>query len=90
MNPNVPFHYRLSCTVQEACQATGASRSTIWRLIAARELETIALSVTPASAKATRKNGRRLILVPSLLRRFGITPPAAEPRQRVPDQHSAA
>jgi hypothetical protein len=74
---NVPFHCRLSCTVQEASQATGASKTTIWRLIAAGELETIALSVTPASARATRKNGRRLILVPSLLRRLGITPPAS-------------
>jgi hypothetical protein len=93
----IPFHLRVSATVQEAAQATGTSPATIWRLIARGEIETVTISVDtkPASEKTPRKNGkayracgRRLVLVRSLLRRFGlldIEPPTA-PTPAAPEQ----
>ncbi|MDE3097782.1 MAG: hypothetical protein KGK07_17485 [Chloroflexota bacterium] len=55
----IPFRDRLSCTKREACEATGLSLRTIHRRIADGSL-------------ATREvHGRRLILVPSLVRLIG-------------------
>jgi excisionase family DNA binding protein len=52
---SIPFRDRISCTVDEACDATGLGRTTIYRLIMLKRL-------------LTKKVGRRtLISVPSLL-----------------------
>jgi excisionase family DNA binding protein len=58
-NKNIPFAERPSCTVQEAIQATGLSRTTLYEKIAAAEL----ISKTVGR--------RRLINVPSLLALVG-------------------
>jgi len=51
----IPFRDRVSCTVEEACWATGLGRTTIYKLIKERRI-------------ATKKIGRRtVILVPTLL-----------------------
>ncbi|SDC38530.1 DNA binding domain-containing protein, excisionase family [Bradyrhizobium brasilense] len=55
----IPFVQRPSCTVREACAATGLSRTTIYEAIAARAL---------VSKTVGR---RRLINVPSLLSLVG-------------------
>lgn len=52
----IPFRDRVTCTVNEACQATGLGRSSIYELIGEGRLET------------TKVNGRRLILVRSVLK----------------------
>jgi hypothetical protein len=58
MNTNVPFKDRISASVDECCAAVGIGRSLMYELIRNKEVE-------------TRTEGRRrLILVPSLLRRF--------------------
>jgi excisionase family DNA binding protein len=54
----VPFRERITCTINEACEATGIGRSKMYELIDAREIET------------TKEGARRLINVPSLLARF--------------------
>jgi excisionase family DNA binding protein len=39
-HPTVPFHQRCTCTIDEARQAIGIGRSTVYRLIAEGKLET--------------------------------------------------
>ena len=57
--PRIPFAERLSCTIGDAIEASGLSRRTINRLIAAGTL---------ASVKV---GDRRLVRVPSLVRLVG-------------------
>jgi excisionase family DNA binding protein len=54
MNP-IPFAQRLSCTVEEACQATGIGRTKLYEEMAAGRVQTTAIGK------------RRLVLVPSLM-----------------------
>lgn len=54
----VPFEQRLTCTVAEACQATGLGRTKLYGLIGAGHLSTITIG------------RRRLVLVRSLLELF--------------------
>ena len=52
----IPFAQRLSCTIEEACQATGLGRTKLYEEMAAGRIQT------------TYVGKRRLVLVPSLLR----------------------
>jgi excisionase family DNA binding protein len=55
----IPFKERISCTVDEACSATGIGRSKLYSEIAAGRVD-------------TRKVGKRtLIVIKSLLKLFG-------------------
>jgi len=51
----IPFAQRLSCTVAEACEATGIGRTKLYELIGEGQLDTMTIG------------RRRLVLVPSLL-----------------------
>jgi excisionase family DNA binding protein len=51
----IPFAQRLTCTIAEACQATGLGRTKIYELIGKGQIET------------TRIGRRRLVLVHSLV-----------------------
>jgi hypothetical protein len=53
--PQIPFRDRLTCTVNEAMQATGLGRTTIDRYRREGRIDTVKL------------DGRRLIRVPSLV-----------------------
>ena len=55
----IPFRERPTCSVQEACEATGLGRSTLYEKMNAGEI------------KWTKVNTRRLIIVRSLLRMLG-------------------
>ena len=66
---NIPFVERPSCTVQEAIQATGLSRTTLYEKIADGEL---------VSKTVGR---RRLINVPSLLALVAGGPAQEEPNK---------
>jgi hypothetical protein len=57
----IPFAQRLSCTIDEACQATGLGRTKLYEEMSAGRVQT------------TNVGKRRLILVPSLLRRLDPT-----------------
>jgi excisionase family DNA binding protein len=61
MNSPIPFAERVTCTVAEACDATGLGRTKIYDLIKAGALKTITIG------------RRRLVLVDSLLRLLGAT-----------------
>ena len=52
----IPFAQRPTCTISEACEATGLGRSKLYELISEGRLDT------------TRIGRRRLVRVPSLLR----------------------
>jgi len=52
--PAIPFGQRLTCTIDEACQATGLGRTKLYELIGAGYLKT------------TTIGRRRLVLVRSL------------------------
>jgi hypothetical protein len=52
----IPFAERPSCTIEEACQATGLGRTKLYEEMAAGRVQT------------TYVGRRRLVLVPSLLR----------------------
>ena len=52
----VPFAQRLSCTIEEACQATGIGRTKLYEEMSAGRVQT------------TNIGKRRLVLVSSLLR----------------------
>lgn len=57
MTPNrgpLPFEQRLTCTIREACEASGISRSKLYELMSANLLET------------TTVGRRRLVVVSSL------------------------
>jgi len=56
---NIPFDQRPSCTLREACRATGLSRTTLYERMAAGQLKT------------TTIGRRRLVNVPSLLKLVG-------------------
>jgi excisionase family DNA binding protein len=58
----IPFIERLSCTISQACSATGLSRSTIYEEIAAGRI------------KSTTVRRRRLVIVSSL--KTFISPPS--------------
>ncbi|HZS85297.1 MAG TPA: helix-turn-helix domain-containing protein [Stellaceae bacterium] len=60
----LPFRERISCTITEACAATGIGRTKLYEAIADGRLA------------STKVDNRRLVLVPSLLRL--IEPPIAE------------
>jgi excisionase family DNA binding protein len=62
----IPFEQRPSCTMREACRATGLSRTTLYERMAAGELKT------------TTVGRRRLVNVPSLLKLVGADPEAAQ------------
>jgi hypothetical protein len=51
----IPFVQRLSCTIDEACQATGIGRTKLYEEMSAGRVRT------------TNVGKRRLVLVPSLL-----------------------
>lgn len=51
----IPFRQRLTCTIDEACEATGLGRTTLYGLIKAQHLLTATIG------------RRRLVSVPSLL-----------------------
>jgi hypothetical protein len=55
----IPFWQRPSCTVREACQATGLSRTTLYERMGTEEL------------KSKTIGRRRLVNVPSLLALVG-------------------
>jgi excisionase family DNA binding protein len=55
----IPFEQRPSCTMREACRATGLSRTTLYERMAAGELKT------------TTVGRRRLVNVSSLLALVG-------------------
>ena len=61
----IPFAARLSCTIEEACQATGIGRTKLYEEIGAGRVETMSIGK------------RRLILVRSLVNL--IDPKAALP-----------
>lgn len=52
----IPFEQRPTCTISEACEATGIGRSKLYELMGAGQLDT------------TWIGRRRLVRVPSLLR----------------------
>jgi len=56
MNTTIPFALRLSCTIDEACQATGIGRTKLYEEMGAGRVQ------------STTIGKRRLVLVPSLLR----------------------
>jgi predicted DNA-binding transcriptional regulator AlpA len=67
----IPFAHRLSCTIDQACQATGIRKSKLDDEIAAGRLRTITIG------------GRRLVIVPSLLQLLApstLAPSAPETR----------
>jgi hypothetical protein len=55
MTATIPFRERVSCTIAEACQASGLGRSKLYEEIAAGRVKT------------TKIGRRTLIIVPSLL-----------------------
>ena len=52
----IPFAQRLSCTIEEACQATGLGRTKLYEMMDADQVQTFHVGK------------RRLVLVSSLLR----------------------
>lgn len=52
----IPFRDRLTCSVDDACDASGLSRSLIYQKLKSGEIE------------SKKVNSRRLIVVPSLIR----------------------
>lgn len=53
--PTIPFSHRLSCTIDEACEATGLGRTKLYELIGAGQVAT------------TTVGRRRLVMVRGLL-----------------------
>lgn len=56
MSASIPFPQRLTCTIAEACEATGLGRTKIYGLISEGRIETVTIG------------RRRLVLVGSLLK----------------------
>jgi excisionase family DNA binding protein len=52
----IPFEQRVTCTVRDACQATGFSKSTMFEW------------VSDGTVQSKKVGGKRLIYVPSLLK----------------------
>jgi excisionase family DNA binding protein len=65
----ISFKERPSCTIREACRATGLSRSTLYERMATGELKTKSVG------------RRRLIKVPSLLALVGDDDNPENPKQ---------
>ena len=65
MNTTIPFAHRLSCTIEEACQATGIGRTKLYEEMSAGRVQTANIGK------------RRLVLVASLLKRLEPTAPEA-------------
>jgi excisionase family DNA binding protein len=59
VSDDIPFRQRPSCTMREACRATGLSRTTLYERIATEELKTKTVG------------RRRLVNVASLLKLVG-------------------
>lgn len=55
MATTIPFHHRISCTIEEACEATGIGRTKLYEEMSAGRVQT------------TTVGRRRLVLVRSLL-----------------------
>jgi excisionase family DNA binding protein len=66
---DIPFEQRPSCTMREACRATGLSRTTLYERMAAGELKTKTIG------------RRRLVNVASLLALVGTDP---DPKNQEP------
>jgi excisionase family DNA binding protein len=64
-NASLPFAERVACTVNEACQASGLGRTTIYAKIA------------DGTLKSTKVGERRLVFVASLLEMLRIGPSTA-------------
>jgi excisionase family DNA binding protein len=60
----LPFAQRLSCTIDEACEATGLGRTKLYELIGAGQLKT------------TTVGRRRLVMVQSLFALLDTTMPS--------------
>jgi hypothetical protein len=58
---NIPFHERPTCTIDEACAASGLGRTKINQAIVDGRLQTV------------KVDARRLIVVPSLLKLLSPT-----------------
>jgi len=56
MTTTIPFRERISCTIAEACAASGIGRTKLYEAMADGRLESV------------KVDNRRLVLVPSLLR----------------------
>jgi excisionase family DNA binding protein len=61
----IPFAQRLTCTINEACEATGLGRTKLYELIGAGQIAT------------TGVGRRRLVLVSSLQALLDVNPPVA-------------
>ena len=59
MATNIPFRERISCTITEACAASGIGRTKLYEAMGDGRLETV------------KVDNRRLVLVASLLRMLG-------------------
>ncbi|WP_410051358.1 excisionase family DNA-binding protein [Bradyrhizobium sp. SZCCHNR2032] len=70
----MPFAQRLTCTVAEACEATGLGRTKIYELIGNGRVTT------------TTIGRRRLVVVQSLLSLVGINAVPAEHQMKLPSQ----
>ena len=67
MSINVPFRERISCTIPEACAATGLSRSKLYEEISANRV------------RVSKTCGRTLVLIDSLVHLIlGHVPPASK------------
>jgi len=64
----IPFAQRLSCTIEEACQATGLGRTKLYEMMDAGQVKTYHVGK------------RRLILVASLLKLAGVKPRGRKPQ----------
>ena len=56
MATSIPFHERISCTIAEACAATGIGRTKLYE------------ALTDGRVASVKVDNRRLVLVASLLR----------------------
>jgi excisionase family DNA binding protein len=65
MTAQIPFQERLTCTIQEACEASGLGRTKLYEMLGDGRLE------------STKVDSRRLINVPSLLKAVGWREPEA-------------
>ena len=61
MAASVPFADRLSCTIEEACEATGLGRTKVYELIGSGQLVT------------TKIGRRRLVMIQSLIALLSTT-----------------
>ena len=67
----IPFAQRLTCTINEACEATGLGRTKLYELIGTGQIATTAVG------------RRRLVLVSSLQALLDVNPSAAADLKRI-------